>query len=101
MPEFQVTCITKPDRMSRHEHITHIGNLANHWRMTREEAIRRIDAKQEDFYTVERTSGHKMYIGVVRETGKYPYLRTHADGKWNDNLLALNECDGTCNLITT
>jgi hypothetical protein len=101
MPEFQVTCITKPDRMSRHEHITHIGNLDNHWRMTREEAIRRIDAKQENFYTVERISGRKMYIGVVRETGKYPYLRTHADGKWNDNLLALEECDGTCKLITT
>ena len=100
MPEFQVTCITKPDRMCRHEHITHIGNLANHWRMTRKEAIRRIDAKLEDFYTVERTTGRKMYIGVVRETGKHPYLRTHADGKWNDNLLALDECDGTCNLIT-
>jgi hypothetical protein len=101
MPEFQVTCITKPDRMSRHEHITHIGSLDNHWRMTREEAIRRIDAKQENFYTVERISGRKMYIGVVRETGKFPYLRTHADGKWNDNLLALEECDGTCKLITT
>ena len=101
MPEFQVTCINKPDRMSRHEHITHIGNIANKWRMTRAEAIRRIDAKQDAFYTVDRTSGHKMYIGVVREVGKVPYLRTHADGKWNDNLLALNECDGTCNLITT
>ena len=100
MPEFQVTCITKPDRMNRHEHITHIGNTSNQWRMTREEIIRRIDAQQENFYTVDQTSERKMYIGVVRETGKNPYLRTHADGKWNDNLLALNECNGTCKLIT-
>ncbi len=99
MPEFQVTCITKPDRMSRHEHITHIGNLANQWRLTREEAIRRIDARQENFYTIDRTSGAKMYIGVVREAGKVPFLRTHADGKWNDNLLAQSECDGSCRLI--
>jgi len=99
MSEFQVTCINKPDRMSRHEHITHIGNLANKWRMTREEAIRRIDAKQDSFYTVDRFSGQKMYIGVVREVGKNPFLRTHADGKWNDNLLALDECHGTCKVV--
>ena len=100
MPEFEVTCITKPDRMNRHEHITHIGNVAAQWRLTREEAIRRLDAKQESFFTVDRTSNRKMFVGVVREPGRVPYLRTHADGKWNDNLLALRECDSTsCKLI--
>jgi hypothetical protein len=38
-------------------------------------------------------------IRVVREAGKLPYLRTYADGKWNDNLLAQRECDGTCRLV--
>jgi hypothetical protein len=103
MSEFQVTCINKPDRMSSHEHITHIGNITNapadRWRMTREEAIRRIDAKEAAFYTVDRTTGAKMYIGVVREALRNPFLRTYADGKWNDNLLALAECDGTCKLV--
>ncbi len=28
-------------------------------------------------------------VGVVRETGHSPYLRTYADGKWTDNLLSL------------
>lgn len=92
MNELQVTCINKPDRMSSHEHITHIGNAMGNWKLTREEAIRRIEAKQEAFYTVDSTTGKKVYIGVVREAGKVPFLRTHADGKWNDNLLALNEC---------
>ena len=103
MKEFLVTCINKPNRMSSHEHITHIGNItndpANRWRLAREEAIRRIDAKEEAFYTVDRATGSKMYIDVVRETGRNPFLRTHADGKWNDNLLAQPECDGTCKLL--
>lgn len=103
MKEFQVTCINKPNRMSSHEHITHIGNItndpANRWRLAREEAIRRIEAKEEAFYTVDRATGNKMYIDVVRETGRNPFLRSHADGKWNDNLLAQTECDGTCKLL--
>jgi hypothetical protein len=103
MKEFQVTCINKPNRMSAHEHITHIGNMtnepANRWRLARGEAIRRIEAKEEAFYTVDRSTGIKMYIGVVRQTGRDPFLRTHADGKWNDNLLAQTDCDGTCKLL--
>jgi hypothetical protein len=101
MNEFQVTAINKPDRMSPHEHITHIGNLAGKWKLAREEAIRRIKAKLEAFYTVDRSSGKRVYIGVVpASAGKREYLRTHADGKWNDNLLALPECDANCKLIT-
>ncbi len=104
MNEYLVTCINKRDRMSSHEHITHIGNiinpLINRWRMTREEAIRRIDANEAAFYTVDKSTNKKMYVGVVRETGRNPYLRTHADGKWNDNLLAQAECDGTCPLVS-
>lgn len=103
MKEFQVTCINKKDRMSSHEHITHIGNITNQpadrWRLPREVAIQRIEAKEEAYYTVDRSTGKRMYIGVVRETGKDPYLRTHADGKWNDNLLTQPECDSTCKLI--
>ena len=100
MNEFRVTCINKPDRMSSHEHITHIGNTGGSWRMTREEAIRRIDSKEEAFFTVDSSTGKKMYIGVVRGDGnKAPYLRSHADGKWNDNLLAQAECSSSCKLI--
>jgi hypothetical protein len=40
-----------------------------------------------------------MYIAVVREPGKAAYLRTHADGKFNDNLLAQDECGSACKLI--
>jgi len=100
MSEYQITCVTKPDRFNTHEHITHIGNIANKWKMKRELAIEKIESKQEAFYTVDQTSGRKMYVGVVREAGKLPYLRTHADGKWNDNLLAQAECNGSCQLVS-
>jgi hypothetical protein len=99
MNAFEVNCINKPDRNSRHEHITHIGHTVNNWRLTREEAIRRIDNKQQAFYTVDRTTGNRVYIGVYREQGKAPFLRTHADGKWNDNLLAQAECGANCKIL--
>ena len=100
MNEYEVTCVNKPDRSSSHEHITHIGNVAGQWRITRELAIKRIDAKEEAFYTTDRSTGRKVYIGVVRgDCNKAAYLRTYADGKWQDNLLALAECNGACKTV--
>jgi hypothetical protein len=99
MSEFEVNCITKPNRESRHEHITHIGNTNTGWQLSREVAISRIESKQESYCTIDRPTGRKVYIGVVREAGRLPYLRTYADGKWNDNLLAQRECDATCRLV--
>src|SRR5690606_35822019 len=98
MKEFEVNCINKPHRDSAHEAITHIGHSVNGWRLTRESAIQRIEGEQEAFYTRDGTS-KKVYIGVVRESGKRPYLRTYADGKWNNNLLAQQECNGNCKII--
>lgn len=99
MKEYEVNCVTKPNRNSAHDHITHIGNTIANWRLTRESAIKRIEAKTEAFYTVDRSTGNRAYIGVVREAGKNPYLRTYADGKWNDNLLAQAECGSDCPII--
>lgn len=98
MNEFEVNCVTKPDRFSSHEHVTHVGNTVQGWCLTREAAIQRIEGKTEAFYTLDRRTGKKAYIGVVRENGKRPYLRTYADGQWNDNLLAQAECQN-CKLI--
>lgn len=99
MKEYEVNCVTKPNRNSLHEHITHIGHTVNKWKLSRETVIARIDSKSEAFYTVDKTTGKRAYIGVVREAGKAPYLRTYADGKWNDNLLAQSECGADCRLL--
>lgn len=36
-------------------------------------------------------AGHdgRVRVGVVRPTGRSPYLRTYANGKWTDNLKEL------------
>ena len=100
MKEFEVNCINKLNRSSAYEHITHIGHTTNQWRMTREAAIARIESKTEAYYTVDKGTGKRAYIGVVHETGKAPYLRTYADRKWNDNLLAQTECGASCKLVS-
>jgi len=91
MADVQVTCITKPDVLSSHEHITQIGGVG--WKWPREAVIRSIEAKTNTFYVIDPASGKKAYVGVVHPTdGRAPYLQTHADGRWTNNLLSLPQC---------
>jgi len=77
--------------MSTHEHITHVGNLAANWIWPRKYVIASINAGTNTFYVYE--NGKRSEVGVVNPgNGRSPYLRTHADGYWNDNLLSLPEC---------
>lgn len=89
MPDHRVTCITLSGG-SKHEHISHIGGAG--WKITREDSISRIDGKTDSFHVQDSRTGKTAYVGVVRETGRAPFLRTHADGYWNDNLLSLPQC---------
>ena len=94
MADVQITCITKPNPQSSHEHITHVGNptASTPWKWTREEVIHSIEAKTNTFYVIDSRSGKRANVGVFRAAGKAPFLRTYADGDWNDNLLSLNQC---------
>jgi hypothetical protein len=92
MADVQVTCITKPHPESRHEHITRVGNPRADWNWPRERVIASIEAKTNTFYVLDPRTGKRANIGVVRLAGHTPYLRTHADGDWNDNLLSLDQC---------
>jgi hypothetical protein len=87
MADLQVKCINKLPRDNTHEGITHLGG--DGWKKTRQEVINLIEAKTNTYYTL--VGGNRATVGVVDgPNGKY--LRTYADGKWNDNLLALPEC---------
>jgi hypothetical protein len=87
MADAQVTCVNKQPRMDPHEGITHLGGSG--WRWTRSQVIDSIDAGTNTFFTM--VNGKRAEVGVVNgRTGNY--VRTHADGQWNDNLLALQEC---------
>ncbi len=91
MTDVQVTCIIKPHPQSPHEHITHLGNPPS-WVWEREKVIASIEAKTNTFFVRDPATGKRSDVGVVREAGKAPYLRTYADGNWNNNLLSLNQC---------
>lgn len=92
MADVLVTCITKPHPDSPHEHITALGNPQNNWKWTREQVIASIEGKNNTFYTLDPRSGKRADIAVVRPAGRPAYVRTHADGVWTDNLLAMNQC---------
>jgi hypothetical protein len=90
MADVQITCITKPHPQSPHEHITHAGGAG--WKWTREQVIASIDGKTNTFYVVDPKNRKRADVGVVRPAGKAAFIRTHADGDWNDNLLSLDQC---------
>lgn len=87
MADVQVTCINKQPQMNSHEGITHLGG--SNWKWSRQEVINSIRAGTNTFYTLD--GGKRADVGVI-DGPNGPYVRTHADGQWNDNLLALNEC---------
>lgn len=90
MADVQVSCINKQPRHDPYEGITHLGGPGGGgWRWTREKVIESIRAKTNSFHTL--VNGNRGDIGIV-EGPNGAYLRTHADGKWNDNLLSLPEC---------
>ena len=89
MADAQVTCINKPNRSNEHEAITHLGGQG--WRWTRSQVIASIEAGTNTFFTT--VNGKRADVGVVNgPNGKY--VRTHADGYYNNDLLALPECTG-------
>jgi hypothetical protein len=80
--EYQVTCITRVG--PGHEHITHLGGRTwGPW--TVQKIMQMIRAKTDTFYTL--VNGRRAEIGINGS-----HLQTHADGYWNNNLLALDAC---------
>jgi hypothetical protein len=86
MADIQVKCINKTPRDATHEGITHLGG--DGWKKTRAEVIALIEGRVNTYYTLV---GALAAVRVIDgPNGKY--LRTHRDGTYNDNLLALPEC---------
>ena len=87
MADVQVTCINKQDRNSAHEGITHLGGAT--WKWTRQQVIDSILARTNTFFTFD---GWRRAEVQVINSPHGRYLRTVADGRETDNLLALPEC---------
>jgi hypothetical protein len=84
----QITYIRKPINGS-HQHITHCGNVLLGWELTSSQIIQKIESNVESYYVQDSKTGKIAYLGVVKTAGHAPFLRTHADGFWSDNLLSL------------
>ena len=82
MARYRITCILKSG--TAHAHITHVGNQGG--TQTVAEAVQAI--KNGDTYFVQDSLGNQAEVGIFEDR----YLRTHADGIWTDNLLALPPC---------
>jgi hypothetical protein len=91
MADARITCITKPQGGS-HEHITHVGNPSNNWKWTVETVIKSITEGTNTFYVLDPMTGKRADVGIVRPDNRAPYIRTYADGDWNNNLLSLPQC---------
>jgi hypothetical protein len=92
MADVQITCITKSQTNGTHEHITHVGNPSAPWKWTTAQVVESIDAKTNTFFVKDARTGKRADVAVIRPSGRAAYLRTHADGEWNDNLLAQPQC---------
>src|SRR5437867_11127476 len=92
---FRITCITKADRYSPVEHITHVGGFgSSQWKLTVEEVMRRIEstgAAHEDFY-VRVGNAEANVVVVPAAPNKRKHIKTIPDSTPVDNLLSLPEC---------
>jgi len=75
-----------------HEHIAHLWwtnpGTSKSGDNTRAELVNWIENDGGKAY-VEDGAGHRADVGVVAPAYGAKYLRTHADGKWTNNLLSL------------
>lgn len=89
----RVTCATKKgDNYDPYERISHIGGYnsnGEHFRITSEDAIQKINSTKYSFYVVK--DGKNVSVIVGTRNGK-EYLKTEADGYEPNNLLALGDC---------
>ena len=87
MADVQLICVNTIPGNRTHEGITHLGGFSSWW--TRGEVIASIETCSNMYYTL--IGGERAEVGVV--SGLYgKHVRTHVDGVYNDNLLALPDC---------
>ena len=93
----KIICINKDrgNHQNPHEGITHFGWINEQTRAagksTRAEMVQFLTQQGGQAY-VRDARGNVAYVGVATNNHRLPFLRTHADGKWTDNLLSLGEC---------
>jgi len=93
----RITCIKKDNgnHNNPHEGITDFGWINEETRATGQNTLLQMVhffEKQNGKAYVKDNFGNIAYVGIVTTNLGNKYLRTYSDGKWTDNLLALDEC---------
>ncbi|GGH14788.1 hypothetical protein GCM10007036_14340 [Alsobacter metallidurans] len=87
----QIKCINKDPRQDPYHAITHVGGYeTSHWKLSLHEAIRHIENGEWEFFVA--MNGRRVMVRVEISARGHKYLRTEADGREPNNLLALPEC---------
>ena len=86
--DYKITAVDR-DRALGHEAIRAIGNNVDGWFVSVRAAAIRIERGLVRFYVEDALTGEKAYLGVIREKGKPPYLRSTIEGRWGNHLLPL------------
>lgn len=82
---------------NRIEHIAEVKYISVNGvdikRATRQAMIEWLDGSEENQAIVRSTTDPRQfsYVGVVHRDNAPDYIRTYANGEWDDNLLALPE----------
>jgi Protein of unknown function (DUF3892) len=87
----QIKCISRTERMSSHERITHVGGYeSSRWKITLNEAIGKIERGEKAF----SVQAHRKTVSVIVAVSPsgIKYLKAEADGDQPDTLLRLPEC---------
>ena len=92
MANLQIDAIRMSAGGSRHEHITHVFGPAFGMK-ARFDAVSNIFYNRNSHFTQGNLLGGQTPVGRVAANqavlSQADYLRTHANGQWTDNLLAL------------
>lgn len=92
MANLQIDAIRVSAGGSRHEHITHVFGPAFGMK-ARFDAVSDIFYNRNSYFTQSNLLGGQTPVGRVASNqavlSQADYLRTHANGQWTDNLLAL------------
>lgn len=87
MAEYQITCTTISGG-SAHQHVTQVGSSSERWPVAA--VVEMIEEQTDAFFAT--VDGARSNLGVRKGPNGMKYLQAYAEGKWNDNLLALPRC---------
>lgn len=90
----RITCITKPDRFSPHEAISHYGWIEdktnNHGITDRQTVVNWVKNGTVAYVRDGENNIVKCFVNTSRSGTEF--LQTYSDGEYTDNLLSLIAC---------